>query len=403
MNTMNNAGTGILAVVFSRFGPYHLARLNGARMALERAGGGLAAIAVAASDRVYAWSRIDESLAHSTRVLFPNQDYETVPEKELSVRLHQLLDEINPLVVALPGWAFVEARAGLAWCRRRQRAAVLMSESSHADHFRLWPREIIKQYLVRQFGAALVGGRCHAEYARKLGLPQAAIFTGYDAVDNNYFACGADKARSLPDETRRSLSLPPRYVLSSSRFVQKKNIDGLLRGYALYRSQNPAAPDLVICGDGELRDSLHQLADLLNLSGHVHWPGFVQYPLLPAYYALADAFILASTTEQWGLVVNEAMACGLPVLVSHRCGCHVDLVREGENGFTFDAYQPDAIAQAFARVPADPMARARMGERSREIIAGFTPQIFGENLLQAARLALARLGREDLGPPGVAA
>jgi 1,2-diacylglycerol 3-alpha-glucosyltransferase len=95
------------------------------------------------------------------------------------------------------------------------------------------------------------------------------------------------------------------------------------------------ARDLVVCGDGDLRPRLHALARELGLEQRVHWPGFVQYPDLPVYYALADAFILASTIEPWGLVVNEAMACGLPVLVSDRCGCAPDLVPEGQNGFTF--------------------------------------------------------------------
>src|SRR5207247_9937771 len=73
----------------------------------------------------------------------------------------------------------------------------------------------------------------------------------------------------------------------------------------------------------------------LNLNEHVHLPGFKPYDELPAYYALANAFVHASTTEQWGLVVNEAIASGLPVIVSNRCGCAPELVNG--NGFNFDA------------------------------------------------------------------
>jgi glycosyltransferase involved in cell wall biosynthesis len=106
----------------------------------------------------------------------------------------------------------------------------------------------------------------------------------------------------------------------------------------------------VLLGDGELRSSLESQVSRLGLQGSVLLPGFKQYPELPEYYARAGAFIHASTTEQWGLVVNEAMASGLPVLVSNRCGCARDLVQDGVNGFTFDPYNVEQMAELMVRV-----------------------------------------------------
>ena len=396
--------TRTVAVVFSRLGPYHLARLRGAASVLAAQNLGLAAVAVAGSDRVYAWDRVDDQQVCPTTLLFPEKSYEAIGERELARALHDCLDRVNPVAVALPGWAFSEARHGLAWCRGRGRPAVLMSESSREDHLRLWPREVLKQNLVRRFGSALVGGVRHIAYARQLGLPRAAIFTGYDAVDNDYFAAGAERARRDATALRQARGLPARYVLTSSRFIDKKNLDGLLRGYAAYVARAPAAArDLVVCGDGELRDRLHALARELGLEQRVRWPGFVQYPDLPIYYALADAFILASTIEPWGLVVNEAMACGLPVLVSDRCGCAPDLVREGENGFTFKPRPAQAIADALARLPDQPAALAALGEASRRIVSNFSPRAFGQGLLDAVRLAVERTGRDELRTAGGAA
>lgn len=385
-----------ISVVFSRLGPYHLARLRGAAEVLAREKIGLTAIAIASMDKTYAWNRVDESSACPTRVLFPQAIYEEINEGQLERRLEACLDELNPVAVALPGWAFTEARAGLDWCRRMRRSAILMSESSQADHFRLWPREFLKQRLVRRFGAALVGGRRHEAYARVLGVPRAAIFFGYDAVDNDYFTRNARRVRADAEAIRRNHHLPARFFLSSSRFIAKKNIDGLLRAFALYLARKPDGRDLVICGDGEERDRLHKIAQGLHIEQRVHWPGFVQYPELPVYYALADAFILASTTEQWGLVVNEAMASELPVLVSARCGCAPDLIEEGRNGFTFDPQSEEAIAEAMLKLPDDPAQTARLGQASLEIINRWGPRAFGEGLLEAARIATARLGREDL-------
>ncbi|HMP76774.1 MAG TPA: glycosyltransferase family 4 protein [Kiritimatiellia bacterium] len=389
-----------VAVLFSRLGPYHLARLRGAASALDRAGAQLAAIAVAGIDRVYAWQPVALPTAYLSVVLFPDIEYEQIGRRKLIRRLRAQLDAFDPVAVALPGWSFIEAKAGLEWCRDNGRAAILMTESAQSDHFRLWPREIAKQVLVRKFHAALVGGGSHADYARALGIPRACIFHGYDAVDNDYFIQGAERVRADAAARRAAAGLPPRYLLTSSRFVEKKNIDGLLRGYALFAARRPDAPPLVVCGDGPLRDALKQLAVTLGVQDRVVWPGFVQYPDLPTFYALADGFILASTTEQWGLVVNEAAASGLPLLVSSRCGCAADLVREGENGYTFNPRAPEAIAGALARLPAEPEALARMGRRSRELVAAVSPEVFGANLLEAARVALARIGREDLTPAG---
>ena len=125
----------------------------------------------------------------------------------------------------------------------------------------------------------------------------------------------------------------------------------MLEAYALYRART--ADDhwrLVITGDGKLRPSLMRRIDELGMAGDVLLPGFKQYDELPIYYGLASAFVHASTTEQWGLVVNEAMAAGLPVLVSNRCGCAPDLVQDGVNGFTFDPYDVDRLAELMLKV-----------------------------------------------------
>jgi hypothetical protein len=119
-------------------------------------------------------------------------------------------------------------------------------------------------------------------------------------------------------------------------------------------------------------------------------PGFKQYDELPVYYGLAGAFIHASTVEQWGLVVNEAMASGLPVLVSNRCGCAADLVREGVNGFTFDPYNVEQLAQLMLKISAFSFPLSTFGASSREIIAAWGTFAFGEGLAEAVSSARKR-------------
>ena len=151
---------------------------------------------------------------------------------------------------------------------------------------------------------------------------------------------------------------------------------------------NVNAPwDLVLLGDGPLRETLNTQLSTLNLHAHIHLHGFKQYEELPVYYAFARAFVHASTTEQWGLVVNEAVASGLPVIVSNRCGCAPELV--AGNGFTFDPMKEDELAGRLLEMASlSDKDLEDFGEASRRIAAGFGPDRFGEGLEHAATMAI---------------
>jgi glycosyltransferase involved in cell wall biosynthesis len=272
---------------------------------------------------------------------------------------------------------------------------VVMSESARGDEPRTLWKEIIKRRIVDLYAAALVGGQRHVEYLVELGMPRERIFTGYDVVDNAYFEQRAREIRNAnplqADETRKKHALPENYFLASARFIQKKNLPILIRAYAEYRQRSEVAGnapwDLVLLGDGPMRDTLNTQLSTLNLHAHVHLPGFKPYDELPVYYGLARAFVHASTTEQWGLVVNEAVASGLPVIVSDRCGCVPELVQD--NGFTFDPANESECAEwllQMASLSGD--ERRRLGDASYRIAANFTPDRFGEGLEQAAAVAL---------------
>jgi glycosyltransferase involved in cell wall biosynthesis len=289
--------------------------------------------------------------------------------------------------VAICGYANPSARALLAWCRLRGRAAILMSESKVDDlsqrHFwKEWP----KQLLVRQFEAALCGGRPHRAYLEKLGLDREQIFLGYDVVDNDHFQYGAQKARRQPEKFRPlpGLGSPKPFFLASARFIPRKNLAGLLEAYRLYRRQvEPLrAWRLVILGEGPER---HRLENIILRSGipDICLPGFRKIEELPAYYGLAGAFIHPALQEQWGLVVNEAMAAGLPVLVSDRCGCVPDLIDPGRTGLLFDPADIPELAQLMMRVSSDNFDRQAMGAAAQARIGRWGPEKFAEGLLAA--------------------
>ena len=145
---------------------------------------------------------------------------------------------------------------------------------------------------------------------------------------------------------------------------------------------------LVLLGDGPLRESLKSQITTLNLCDHVLLPGFKQYDELPAYFGLAGAFVHASTTEQWGLVVNEAMASGLPVIVSNRCGCAADLVQEGVNGFTFDPCNVEQLANLMLLVSDFRFPISDFGAASERIISAWGPEHFANGLYGAVAESL---------------
>ena len=377
-----------ITVIFDNFGPYHLARLRAAAGVGE-----LAAVEVAASSAEYAWARRDPGAAPWRIVtLLESGTSREVQQRELIQKMDRALEELRPEVVFVPGWSGRAAFAALAWCARRQIPAVTMSESTEWDEARAGWKEAVKRQLVGLCSAALVGGTPHQDYIVRLGLPRDRAFPGYDAVDNDYFSVQAAECARQAAALRHQHGLPEKFFLASNRFIEKKNLPRLLEAYARYRKQAAAPPwDLVLLGDGALRPALIALRSALGVDASVHLPGFKQYPELPAYYGLAGAFIHASTTEQWGLVVNEAMAGGLPVLVSNRCGCATDLVQSGANGFTFDPLDVDQLARLMRQVSAPGFPLAAFGAESRRIIAQWGPERFARGARAAAECAL-RIG-----------
>jgi glycosyltransferase involved in cell wall biosynthesis len=278
---------------------------------------------------------------------------------------------------------------------------VVMSESSHQDEPRTSWKEAIKRRIIALYSAALVGGRRHAEYLVELGMPRERIFNGYDVVDNNYFGRRTAEIRNsrlrpgsggqAAFEIRDKCGLTENYFLASARFIEKKNLPHLISAYAEYGQKSQADGklpwNLVLLGDGPLRETLNSQLSTLNLHEHVHLPGFKPYDELPAYYALAKAFVHASTTEQWGLVVNEAIASGLPVIVSDRCGCAPELVNA--NGFTFDpTNEAELTVRLLKMASLSDEERKQLGENSYRIAANFAPERFGEGLERAARMAM---------------
>jgi glycosyltransferase involved in cell wall biosynthesis len=330
-------------------------------------------IEVAREDPVYRWDVTEGSQGFARHTLFPDANYGAVPRQEIAVAVRAALDGIYPTAVAINGWSVPEALAALRWCREHGRVAILMSESHAAGRLR-WPwKEWVKGYRVRQFDAALVGGRWHRDYVIQLGMPSDRVFVGYDAVENADFG--------TPGQVVNPPVADRPYFFACSRFIKRKNLDGLITAYHRYRDEmGESAWNLVLSGDGAEMSRLKEKA----ATPSIRFPGFLQYRDLPGYYTGASAFIHPAKSEPWGLVINEAAASGLPLLVSRPTGAACELVRDGENGFLFDPLDPDDMTAAMVKMSRlSAQDRARMGNLSRELVANYGPERFGTGLWQA--------------------
>ncbi len=372
-----------VAVVFHHIGPYHHARLNAAADKLSVTG-------VEWSAKAHdSWGAADSPRQYRKISLFAEATDRYPTSDQRRRAFYSALEQANPDVVAVNGWNNFGSLVAANCCMDRGIPMVVMSESARGDEPRTWWKEVIKRRIVNLYSAALVGGQRHVEYLIELGMPRERIVTGYDVVDNDYFAQRAIEIRNSKSEIRKEYGLPENYFLASARFIEKKNLPSLIRAYAEYREKwkGDTPWDLVLLGDGPMRDTLNTQLATLNLQAQVHLPGFKPYDELPVYYGLAKAFVHASTTEQWGLVVNEAVASGLPVIVSNRCGCVPELVQD--NGFTFDPANESELAERLLQmVSLSADERRRLGEASYRIAANFAPDRFGEGLKQAAAVAL---------------
>jgi glycosyltransferase involved in cell wall biosynthesis len=372
-----------VAILFDNFGPYHLARLRAAAAVCH-----LLAIEVAGQSHTYAWENQAGARDYKHVTLFEKGTSAAASRVELIRRLEAALAEFHPAVVVVPGWASVAAWAAMRWCLAHRVPMVCLSDSTVWDEPRAGWKESLKRQLVALYSSALVAGTRARDYIAQLGLPEERASFGFDVVDNSYFAARANEIRANPGPARSRHRLPPNYFLASARFVAKKNLPRLLEACALHRDSSPTPWPLVILGDGALRPALERQRDALGLREFVFLPGFRQIDELPAFYALAGAFILPSIEEPWGLVVNEAMASGLTVVVSTHCGCVPELVHDGLNGFTFDPLDPAQLARRMDEITAPGFPRDAFRLAGEKIIAAWSPERFAEGLAQAVTTAL---------------
>lgn len=389
-----------IAIVFAQFGPYHHARVGALQ---ARAEASVIPVQIARETSTYAW-KVCHPRSEGLMTLCEGQA-ERVAPLTVFLAARRLFRSQGIQVAMLPSYAPAAEFAVFLAAKSLGLRTVMMNESHAGTARATGLARLLKRLIVGSFDAGLVGGTPHVAHFVCLGMKPESVFKGYDAVDNHYFQERSDLARADASATRQRLGLPMRYFLNLGRFVAKKNLETLVRAYAAFCSVSGEEVALALVGDGPEAGSLRKVASDAGLRVHeateagfspahlgrgdVIFYGFRQYEDNAAFYGLAELFVLPSFWEEWGLVVNEAMACGLPVLVSHSAGCARDLVESGRNGYAFDHASVSALATHLTALAADAPLRREMGEASRMIIQEWGCERFAEAALQACAFAAA--------------
>ncbi len=254
----------------------------------------------------------------------------------------------------------------------------------------VWKQEI-KKFVTRKIYSMgriiLAGSSGTVEYLKTLGVPPERILLSRNVVDNDWWTARASQVDR--NAVRASWGIPASasVALFCAKLQPWKAPQDVLEAFARANVPNSF---LVYAGDGPLRGALEIRARELGISDRIRFLGFVNQTQLPSVYRGADFFVLPSLYEPFGLVVNEAMLCGCPVVVSDRVGAKYDLVRDGENGRVFPTGNVDALAEIVRDLLSHSEKCARFGDAARKRMETWSPREYLDALSDALERASRR-------------
>lgn len=312
--------------------------------------------------------------------------YGAVPRWKMVTTMFAEVWNTQEEVVLLPGFHTPEYFAMLLAAKLRGKVVGVFCDSTEFDRPRSFIRGLFKRLFFSQCDMFFGYGERSHDYLKMYGAKDPHI----------YFRC---QAAALPHDydatsvpARRLAAMPPsdapRY-LYVGRMSPEKGLDTLLHAFVQVVHALPKA-QLVLVGGGPLTDSLRKLVLELGLGQSVVFAGSMDVDALRVEYLRATCFVLPSTSEPWGLVVNEALSYGCPAVVSHRCGCVPELVINGKSGYVFTAGDQAELADKMQKAThtfADPLVTAH---QCLEVISAFTPEAAARQILSGCQATVAR-------------
>lgn len=286
----------------------------------------------------------------------------------------QRIQQWKPDALLVIGWSFESHLRILRWAAGRYKVffrgdSTLLNENE-SSLVKKNIRKFFLRWVYQNIDCALYTGESNKAYYEHLNVKEDRLLFAPHAIDNARFWTDESSLEEEAKEWRSKLGIreTDTVFLFSGKLERVKNTVRLLEAF-----MQLGLPDchLIFCGSGPLQEELKTKAEKETT---VHFIGFQNQLKMPVVYRLADLFILPSVSETWGLAVNEAMACSRSVLVSTKCGCALDLVKDGVNGYTFNPNDENELIQKLKLVYAQKTALKKMGMSSRELVQKFSVQ-----------------------------
>lgn len=285
--------------------------------------------------------------------------------------IHQVIKKNHPDVLVLTGFEDPANWLMMVWAKMKGIKLAITADSTEKDRPRIKYKELFKKVLLKLPSLIMCYGEAHKQYLLLLDVPEVKIKIRIQATDN-------DKTRQIFNSISKVQIdfLPKNNFLFVGRLIDEKNLFRLLDAFESINTNW----GLVLVGDGYLEPLLKDYVEKKCIK-NVFFEGPKKLEQVIQYYKNHDVLILPSVSETWGLVVNEAMLCEMPVMVSTNCGCSLDLV--SENGYVFDPLRVDDIASCMEKMIANSDKLYTMGQKSLEIISKFTPEKSAQQMLEA--------------------
>ena len=286
------------------------------------------------------------------------------------------------------GWYTKSYRQAMRACWRTGTPLMVRGDSTllmQASWLRRVAKWVSHRRFIPRFDAYLVVGQRAREYLLAYGADPDRMVSCPHFVDNERFAHAAAEARVYRDAKRRGwgLELDTTVVLFCGKLISLKRVSDFVRAVGATGRRMAG----LVVGDGPQRAEIESL--ISRLQANVSVAGFLNQSQIPVAYAVADALVLPSESETWGLVVNEAMACGLPAVVSDQVGCAPDLVLPGQTGFVYPMGDVAALSRSLSEL-AEPGVAAKLGEAARRRVAEYSVSAAVDGVCQAVELVARR-------------
>jgi len=364
-----------VVLVYRYFSPYHLARIK--ELADHSSDMEFIGLNLYRISTEHSWTSSDDNSVVNCN-LVPDMMGDLCPVDIF--RVWTAIRSLKPDVLVVNGWGTKDALAcsGWAWFHRIPR--VIVSDSQEIDFPRRGWREHMKRLLVGGC-AAFVAGTPQRQYVMSLGVPNELVFVGCNAIDNEYF-----------NQAPKHRYWKYNRVLTVARLSPEKNLELAARAFLRFVSSAANGERWVwtIVGDGPLRAKMESIA--LDSGGSIQLLGWQDYEKLPEIYAGADLYWQPSLRDTWALPVAEAMASGMPVLVSNRCGCGIDLVTPSVGWLIEPTIE--GLLGGLEKAAIERAHWPKMGDAALEVISKWGLSLFRQSLTKAATAIHSRGGTQ---------